>query len=89
MSDNDVNIVWETPENENGVLLYYRVTIYNVLRNYTEVVRLTPDQAKSVNYDDLGKSRRRRSVKIGDSIQFCTLQPVTAVAFSSCSMYRT
>ena len=53
--ENNVAITWDTPENENGVLLYYQVTIFNQLRNYSEVVRLTPDEIKSVSFDDLGK----------------------------------
>ena len=54
--DNNVVITWDTPDDENGVLLYYQITIYNELHNYTEVIRLTPDDEKSVNFDDLGKS---------------------------------
>lgn len=52
---NNIMITWDTPENENGVLLYYQVNIYNQLRNYSEIVRLMPDALKSVSFDDLGK----------------------------------
>ena len=52
--ENNVNITWETPENENGVLLYYQVKIFNELHNYNETVTLTPDEAKSVNFGELG-----------------------------------
>ena len=53
--ENNVVITWDTPENENGVLRYYQVNIYNQLRNYSEIVRLMPDALKSVSFDDLGK----------------------------------
>ena len=53
--ENNVTVTWETPENENGVLLYYQVKIFNRLRNYSKIVNLTIDEAKSVNFDKLGK----------------------------------
>ena len=53
--ENNVVITWDTPENENGVLLYYEVNIYNQLSNYSEIIRLMPDALKSVSFDDLGK----------------------------------
>ena len=56
MDDNNVVITWDTPENENGILLYYKVSIYNQLHNYSEIVMLMPDATKSVSFDDLGKS---------------------------------
>ncbi len=56
MDENNVAITWDTPENENGVLLYYNVSIYNQLRNYSESVSLMPDDRKSVSFDGLGKT---------------------------------
>lgn len=53
--ENNVVITWDTPENENGVLLYYNVSIYNQLRNYSERISLMPDDMKSVSFDDLSK----------------------------------
>lgn len=55
MNENNVVITWDTPQNENGVLLYYKVSIYNQLRNYSEIVRVMPDARKNVSFDDLGK----------------------------------
>jgi hypothetical protein len=58
VDENNVAITWDTPENENGVLLYYNVSIYNQLRNYSESVSLMPDDRKSVSFDGLGKTYR-------------------------------
>ena len=52
--ENNVNITWDTPNNENGVLRYYQVRIFNELHNYTETIRLGPDDEKFVNFDQLG-----------------------------------
>lgn len=56
MDENNVVITWDTPENENGVLLYYNVSIYNQLRNYSERISLMPDDMKSVSFDELSKT---------------------------------
>ena len=53
--ENNVVITWDTPENENGVLLYYNVSIYNQLREYSERISLMPDDMKSVSFDELSK----------------------------------
>ena len=55
LDDNNVTIVWGTPENENGVLVHYIVTIYNILLNHTEFRMLAPDELKNVTFSSLGK----------------------------------
>ena len=54
IGDNVANITWNTPERENGILTYYKVTIFNQLRNYSQVITLSPNATKSLEFDDLG-----------------------------------
>ena len=54
--ENNIVITWNTPENENGVIRNYTVTIYNQLRNYSETITRMRDDQKSVSINELGKT---------------------------------
>lgn len=58
LNNRNLTVTWNTPVNENGILTYYQVTIFNELRNYTQIITLTPDEFKSANFDNLGKGIR-------------------------------
>ena len=53
--ENNVNITWEPPENENGVLQYYQVKIFNELHNFNKNHTLCPNETQFVNFDELGR----------------------------------
>lgn len=60
--ENRVDITWETPENENGVLLPYQVVIFNELHNFSNNTTIDLNKNKSVNFDGLGKSKKHALV---------------------------
>ena len=52
--DNNATITWAGPDRNNGILTYYKVTIFNELRNYTEIITLSPNDTKYVKFYTLG-----------------------------------
>ena len=54
--DNRLQIVWDPPDNDNGVLLYYSVSIFNQWTEYHVTRNFTPNEIRELDLNDLCKA---------------------------------